>query len=276
MTIQIHADGAQVPVRHIKFSDGCSNLVIDKFETPKQYLNISVDAKTPGDAVLFEVLMALDAITGILGGRAFQLGLALPYLPHGRADRQFEDGSPTPVLTFLEALLPYFDTFYLTDPHSEVPVKYLESYGAEVLVKSQADCFKDACVPLDELTLLIAPDKGAKEKTELIAARNRLPVVYASKVRDVDTGLVVSTELPLGSYSGRRCVIVDDIADGGGTFIPLAQALLDKGAAPVELYVTHGIFAKGLEPFRGIISKIHVYQIVSNYITRDDLKEFNQ
>lgn len=225
MTIQIHADGVLVPVRHIKFSDGCSNLVIDKFEAPKRYLNISVDAKTPGDAVLFEVLLALDAITALLGGRTFQLGLALPYLPHGRADRQFEEGGPTPVITFLEALLPYFDTFYLTDPHSEVPVKYLESYGAEVSVKSQADCFAEANIPLGELTLLIAPDKGAKEKTELIAARNRLPMVYASKVRDVATGRVVSTELPLGAYQGRHCVIVDDIADGGGHY----EAWLRRG-----------------------------------------------
>jgi len=43
-------------------------------------------------------------------------------------------------------------------------------------------------------------------------------------------------------------MIVDDICDGGATFILLAKELYAAGAKEVNLFVTHGIFSKGLIP----------------------------
>ena len=51
--------------------------------------------------------------------------------------------------------------------------------------------------------------------------------------------------------SNRRILIVDDICDGGATFVGLAKELRAAGAKKVYLYVTHGIFSKGL-PLEGI------------------------
>lgn len=49
----------------------------------------------------------------------------------------------------------------------------------------------------------------------------------------------------------KTCVIVDDLCDGGGTFSGLAEQLVLAGAKVVDLYVTHGVFSKGL-PLPGI------------------------
>lgn len=277
MTIQINADGVQIPVRHIRFSDGCSNLVIDWPEDfkPVNYVNISVDPKTPGDQVLFEVLMAREYVSHRCDDK-LKVGLDMPYFPHARADRRFTPQNARPLVAFLEAIESNFDVIYLTDPHSDViQIRLKKLYNVETVIKTQADCFLQTPIDPKGDVLLVAPDEGAVPKAREISERTGEPLVYATKTRDTSTGRITSTSLPDGDYVGKRCIIVDDIADGGGTFIPLAQALLGKGAASVELYVTHGIFAKGLEPFRGIISKIHVYQIVSNYITYDDLKEYN-
>ena len=40
--------------------------------------------------------------------------------------------------------------------------------------------------------------------------------------------------------------MVDDLCDGGATFILLAKELLSKGAKEVHLFVSHGIFSRGL------------------------------
>jgi len=40
---------------------------------------------------------------------------------------------------------------------------------------------------------------------------------------------------------------VDDICDGGGTFLGLATALKEKNAGKLSLIVSHGIFSKGFE-----------------------------
>jgi ribose-phosphate pyrophosphokinase len=42
--------------------------------------------------------------------------------------------------------------------------------------------------------------------------------------------------------------VIDDLCDGGGTFIGIAQELRKAGITqPLYLYVSHGIFSKGLE-----------------------------
>lgn len=38
------------------------------------------------------------------------------------------------------------------------------------------------------------------------------------------------------------------LCDGGRTFTELARALKDRGAGRIGLFVTHGIFSRGLDP----------------------------
>jgi ribose-phosphate pyrophosphokinase len=99
---------------------------------------------------------------------------------------------------------------------------------------------------------LVAPDAGARKRVQTLAKQlGGLPVVFAEKVRDTRTGEIVATSI-VGELPNRNLLVVDDICDGGRTFIELAAALKDKQAAqgldkPLFLYVTHGIFSKGLD-----------------------------
>ena len=69
---------------------------------------------------------------------------------------------------------------------------------------------------------------------------------------------------------------MDDICDGGGTFIPLAQKLKDLGAKEVNLYVTHMIGAKGLDIFKGVVDNVFCYQVVGTYLTMKDVQDYNK
>ena len=42
--------------------------------------------------------------------------------------------------------------------------------------------------------------------------------------------------------------MIDDICDGGRTFIECAKLLKAAGVGSMALYVSHGIFSKGLDP----------------------------
>lgn len=79
-----------------------------------------------------------------------------------------------------------------------------------------------------------------------------------------------------GDVEGKICLITDDICDGGGTFLLTAMALKDRGAVDVKLYVTHGIFSKGLDIFRGIVSNIYCFHTVMDYVTMNDIQQFNK
>ena len=49
----------------------------------------------------------------------------------------------------------------------------------------------------------------------------------------------------IGDVAGKRCVLVDDIVDSGGTLVNAADALLAAGARSVQAYVTHGVLSAG-------------------------------
>jgi ribose-phosphate pyrophosphokinase len=281
MTIQLTVDNVNVPVKHIKFSDGSSSVKLCPPENfkPSAYYSISVDPTTRVDDYLWEIALVADAIRKLWPKGFKKKLLHLPYLPHARADRVFEEGNPLPLgVFFLHLHAAYFDQIFLTDPHS---MKYL-GYNFDVSVKPQDICFWEAVGHnITDGSVLVAPDNGALSKIYLVQkqlAKRGIDtqVIEAGKKRDIETGRVLETTLPDVDLHGKNCWIVDDIADGGGTFIPLASKLKEAGAKEVNLYVTHGIFAKGLLPFKGIIDKIFTYQTIGTYVNRIDIDNFNR
>ena len=70
-------------------------------------------------------------------------------------------------------------------------------------------------------------------------------VRFAEKVDDPQTGRTTHTRVP-DDIPAQPVLVVDDICDGGRTFLELAAALRDKTRQPLYLYVTHGLFSKGL------------------------------
>ncbi len=279
MIQSIVCDGQEIEFKKIEFSDGSSNfkLLVELDFVINNYYSIAVDPSTPGDAVLWEVLMVADALGEFISTDTKRY-LILKYLPHARADRRFELGNSFPLAVFTQAIKGVFDEVFLTDAHSS----YFENnICCSTEEYKQWQCFLAAGVNVVSGDILIAPDKGARKK--IVELQQHLDnkmiatfVVEASKKRDKETGRIIETTLSDNcDVKGKRCIIVDDLSDRNGTFVPLATKLKDAGAAQVELYVTHLIAASGLSNLYGVVDKIHCYQIVGNYVTRDDVRNFN-
>ena len=47
----------------------------------------------------------------------------------------------------------------------------------------------------------------------------------------------------IGNVNNKTCIIIDDIIDSGGTIVNAAQALLNRGAKEVHVYITHGVLS---------------------------------
>jgi len=107
---------------------------------------------------------------------------------------------------------------------------------------------------------IIAPDKGAIERARDF--RNKFypkaGLLCASKIRNQATGALSDYVLPSPAEVGRY-IIVDDICDGGGTFNLLAKEFFDSDIgkkSKLELFVSHGIFSKGLSAIDARIEHI--------------------
>ena len=184
----------------------------------------------------------------------------IPYLPAARADR----GNPFGAGIYAKLIgMANLDTIACFDPHSPVMVQELGKYVEHVGVLN-LDYFtvKQTFAGYDGI---IAPDKGAVDRATRIANILGLPVYEAGKTRDFENGELTGFTCP--TLPPGRYLIVDDICDGGGTFNGLADFIGEQffgRAVKLDLYVSHGIFSKGLITLGMRFDKIYTTNSLTN------------
>ena len=228
-----------------------------------------------GDATVLARLQSADAIVRLLlATEILQRShrgakrLVISYFPFAGQDRVMQPGEAFSLKAAAKLVngLSY-DEVTVYDPHSDVTAALLEN----VRVVPQLDLIQ-AHAPLcsflrDRPPIIVAPDAGATKKGFAVAHHFGLPLVTASKVRDTTTGAITRTELHAPApLDNADVLIVDDICDGGRTFVELAKVLRQHGAGRVFLYVTHGIFSQGLGVFQGLIDGVFT---TDSFLSRD-------
>lgn len=259
MSIELRLNKLVVPVDHFTFKGGEEQVKIDMAHAPKGGIGfVDITAKIKNSTDVMALAMLVDACSRLEGlHNHAEFTLHLPYIPYARQDRVMNPGEALSIKVFANIVNALgFDKVIVDDPHSDVSAALLNNVqirGQDVLISEHHESVAGADVTI------VAPDAGARKKAQKVADRLRLPLVEAGKVRDVKTNEITGTAV-FGDVEGRECVIVDDICDGGRTFIALAQALKEKGAKRVILYVTHGIFSFGKQVILdGGVDEIYAY-----------------
>jgi len=91
--------------------------------------------------------------------------------------------------------------------------------------------------------VVVSPDVGGVSRARGFAKRLDVGLAIIDKRRERAGASEVMNVI--GDVEGVRCVLVDDIADSGGTLVNAADALLKAGALSVQAYVTHGVLSAG-------------------------------
>lgn len=175
--------------------------------------------------------------------------LILPYFSYGRADRRFVAGDCCGAAVARDMLKSVADQVVTLDGHS--PLAGVENVSPGPLIAGAIHEISKIA-DLDSLTLLL-PDKGAKDRLEL-DNMSGFPVKCCTKKRDAKTGKLSGFKVP--KIKTESVLIVDDICDGGGTFIGIADALKNQYKR-LFLYVTHGIFSKGFKELNMRFDRIY-------------------
>lgn len=189
--------------------------------------------------------LQLAQLKDLLDSQEIASHLVLTYLPYGRQDKEVSNTSTFALRSFAKLLnrLDFFDVT-IHDPHSHIALDLIKHSIAVYPVDKVDEIFNDL-----DVDLICYPDKGALLKYTKVyedaLGDNAYPYIWGDKVRDQSTGNILSYKV-LGDPAGKNVLIVDDICDGGMTFKLLARDLLAAGAKEVNLFVTHGIFSKGL------------------------------
>lgn len=247
--IKLLLNNVEVNLNQKRFPDMATGIEIVG-QIPTRVEMATIDARldgvaTPND-LLFDIAQAVDLVRSI-NSRAV-IRLLLPYLPYGRQDRRMTKHDAFSLKVFAKLLNSLnIDTILCFDAHSDVA-----NLVDNLIIISQ-----DRIMGISEVShaltvndpLVVAPDMGAVKKIHKVisAIGNKFEPVIMDKERDPATGKIGNHKIISHTdVEGCNCLIIDDICDGGRTFISAAAELRHKGAASVSLYVTHGIFSQGV------------------------------
>ena len=193
----------------------------------------------PANDNLMELLVCIDALKR---ASARRITAVMPYFGYARQDRK--TGGRTPISAKLVANLierAGADRVLTMDLHSgqiqgffDIPTDNLIS--APLLATDIKENYEK---PAD--IMIVSPDVGGVVRALAVASRLNAELAIVDKRRSGPGKSEVANVI--GDVSGRRCILFDDMIDGGGTLCNAAQALIDAGATEVSAYVTHGVMS---------------------------------
>lgn len=236
-------DGEEIQFENFIFSGGEPHIKINpKFVTTKK-VTITHRLNSFNDFGL--LCLAVDALKRM---DVKLENLIIPYFPAARQDRVMIKGEPLSVKIYADIINTFkFKKVFVFDAHSEVTPALLNN--CEVITNHLF--IQKVIQEIGNEVILISPDGGALKKIYKVSEfLGGVEVVECSKSRDVKTGKLKGFKAYTNNLEGKDCLIVDDICDGGGTFIGLAEELKNKNAGKLYLAVSHGIFNKGFEELK--------------------------
>jgi len=202
--------------------------------------------------------------------------LFIPYLPYARQDKAVGNTVTFAKQIFLSMLfINKVGKVTTLDQHS--PSKKISSYAPTRYIQQAINAFSPDA--------LVFPDASAYSRYAQIMDVSKFEIIVLDKVREQTSGLISGLTLDIkntspGLVKGNKSkslnmLMIDDICDGGATFINAAEYLQTHYQCQLALYVTHGIFSKGTEPLikAGITSLFTTQSLIKN-VSGYTLKEF--
>jgi ribose-phosphate pyrophosphokinase len=194
----------------------------------------------PANDNLMELLILIDALKR---ASARRITAVIPYYGYGRQDRK--PGPRTPISAKLVANLierAGANRVMTLDLHAgqiqgffDIPTDNL--FAAPVMVRDIKERYG-----LSNL-VVVSPDVGGVVRARGLAKRIGAPIAICDKRRERPGESEVMSVI--GDVRSKRCILVDDIVDSGGTLCSAAEELLRYGATEVMAYITHGVLSGG-------------------------------
>ncbi|MCU0968234.1 MAG: ribose-phosphate diphosphokinase [Rubrivivax sp.] len=232
------SDELSVPLalvdRHV-FPDGETRLRLPPALPPR--VAILRGLQQP-NAKLAELLLAAAGAREL---GAIELRLVSPYLAYMRQDMAFAPGEVVSQRHVGRLLASVFDAVVTVDPHLHRVATMDEVVpGRRGVALSAADLLGALVAERLPGALLLAPDEEAEQWVTRAAVGRGLGHAVCRKQRHGDRDVDVA--LPDVDVAGRAVVLFDDVASTGRTLVTAARGAFARGAASVDVAVTHALF----------------------------------
>ena len=220
-----------------KFTDGEVYIEINE-NIRGNSIFILQSISSPANDNLMELLLCIDALKR---SSAKNITAVIPYFGYARQDRKVVPRTSISAKLVSNLITKAgADRVVTVDLHAgqiqgffDIPVDNL--FATPIFARHVKKNLKNKDI------ICVAPDIGGTERARalgklldanLAIVDKRRPAPGKSKVMNV-----------IGNVENKTCIVVDDIIDSGGTIINAAQALKERGAKEVYVYITHGVLS---------------------------------
>jgi len=237
----------KINYEYFKFPGGESHFKLSpstRFDYDYEF-GIDVYSQLQTSEDIIKLLLATDYLKTLVSG--INIRLFIPYLPYARQDRVANAYECFSLKTFANLInAQNYSEVYILDPHSDVGPALINN--SEVITNHIFVMDTLSNVATSDYKL-VCPDMGAYKKIFKLAKylEYKNDIILCNKTRNMQTGEITGTKILTDiTEKGSTYYIVDDICDGGKTFVEISKSL--KALDPeghVNLIVTHAIMSKG-------------------------------
>lgn len=286
MTIQLMTAQANVAIEFLQFSGGERHIQLQAELLNQLQADTQIRASLHNSSDVMDYLL----LENVLLQQGTRLSVEIPYFPYARQDRICAQGQAFSLDLMTRLLNSNSEKFagqrqkiVVWDCHSPVTLALLRKNTRfqEVINIEPIEIIQHSPALMQILSadnsILVCPDAGAIQRTQAIAnginpqRQQDIEVIRCEKQRDPSTGKITTTAVDSPDLTGKTAVITDDICDGGATFMGIARQLRSLNCQNIILYVTHGIFSKGLAVFDGLVDQV----FTSNSLPQAETSKLN-
>lgn len=228
-----------VPVESRAFPDGESYIRLTRNIHDKEAIVIQ-STYPPQDRHLVQLFLIIDAARD---QGAESITVVVPYLAYARQDKRFREGEALSAKTIMSLIEASGATRLITfDIHQQSTLKHFHIPSTSLsAMPAVAQYFAKQDL---ERPIVIAPDRGALDKAEIVAEELKADHDFLDKRRDVISGKVTTAEKRM-DVQGRDVIIVDDIIVTGSSVANAASIASRQGAHCIFVACTHALLQEG-------------------------------
>ncbi len=221
-----------------EFSDGEIGVKIDESVRNLDVFIIQPTCR-PVNRNLMELLIILDAFRRASAAR---ITAVMPYYGYARQDKKVKPREPVSARLVANLIQTAGANRALcVDLHAgqiqgffDIPVDHLTAIPLMGKALRERGMYGDNVV-------VVSPDVGGVARARALAELVNAPLAIIAKRRPEPNEVEILEVV--GNVRGRRCIMVDDIIDTGGSIVQGAQKLHELGAAEVYACCTHGVLS---------------------------------
>lgn len=235
------ADYLNVPLGRLtstKFSDGEVRLMVDESARGNDIFLLQPTC-APANDTLMELLIMIDAFRR---ASARRINVVMPYYGYARQDKKIKPREPVTARLVADLItVAGANRVVCVDLHTEQIMGFFSIPGDHLYAGPIIGRWMIEQGYQDEDVVVVSPDVAGVGRARSLAEMLKAPIAIIAKRRP-EPNKVDIVEI-IGDVEGKKCVMIDDMIDTGGSIIQGAEGLLKRGAIEVVASCTHAVFS---------------------------------